>query len=83
MKPVSHNRTSKVGLGRFNPAIPPNRGKNKEGSKSNINAHKNFCVLLEITSTHEPGSETTIGESCMGKKKFPTHTKTYHGDVHL
>ena len=24
-----------------------------------------------------------IGDRCMGNKKNPTHTKTYHGDVHL
>ena len=27
--------------------------------------------------------DATDGEHCMGNKKFPTHTKTYHGDVHL
>ena len=27
--------------------------------------------------------DATVGERCMGNKKFPTHTKTYHGDVHL
>ena len=27
--------------------------------------------------------DATGGERCMGNKKFPTHTKTYHGDVHL
>ena len=83
MKPVSLKRTSNVGPGRFNPTIPSNRENTKEGSKSNINAHKNFCVLLEKTSTHEPGSDTTVGERRMGNKKFPTRTKTYHGDVHL
>ena len=44
---------------------------------------KNFCVLLEKTSTHETSSDTTVGERRMGNKKFPTRTKTYHGDVHL
>lgn len=24
-----------------------------------------------------------LGNVCMGNKKIPTHTKTYHGDVHL
>ena len=24
-----------------------------------------------------------VGERTMGNKKFPTRTKTYHGDVHL
>ena len=24
-----------------------------------------------------------VGERRMGNKKFPTRTKTYHGDVHL
>ena len=24
-----------------------------------------------------------VEERYMGNKKFPTHTKTYHGDVHL
>ena len=27
--------------------------------------------------------DATVGEHCMGNKKIPTHTKTYHGDVHL
>ena len=27
--------------------------------------------------------DATVGERRMGNKKFPTHTKTYHGDVHL
>ena len=25
--------------------------------------------------------DATVGERCMGNKKFPTHTKTYHVDV--
>ena len=83
MKPVSRKRTSNVGPSRFNPTIPRNQEKTKEGSKTHITAHKNFCVLLEKTSTHEPGSDTTVGERRMGNKNFPTRTKTYHGDVHL
>ena len=83
MKPVSRKRTSNVGPSRFNPTIPRNQEKTKEGSKTHITAHKNFCVLLEKTSTHEPSSDTTVGERRMGNKKFPTRTKTYHGDVHL
>ena len=75
MKPVSRKRTSNVGLGRFNPTIPPNKEKTKEGRKLNINAHKLFCVLLEISSTHEPSSNTIVGEHCMGDKKVPTHTQ--------
>jgi len=27
--------------------------------------------------------DATVGERRMGNKKFPTRTKTYHGDVHL
>ena len=27
--------------------------------------------------------DATVGERRMGNKKFPTCTKTYHGDVHL
>ena len=27
--------------------------------------------------------DATGGECRMGSKKFPTRTKTYHGDVHL
>ena len=83
MKPVSHKRTSNVGPSRFDQTIPQNQEKTKEGSKSHITAHKNFCVLLEMTSTHEPGSDTSVRECRMGNKKFPTRTKTYHGDVHL
>ena len=83
MKPVTRKRTSNVGLRRFDPTIPRNQEKTKEGSKTHITAHKNFCVLLEKTSTHEPSSDTTVGERRMGNKKFPTRTKTYHGDVHL
>ena len=83
MKPVSRKRTSNVGPSRFNPTIPRNQEKTKEGSKTLITAHKNFCVLLEKTSTHEPSSDTTVGERRMGNKKIPTRTKTYHGDVHL
>ena len=74
---------SNVGLSRFGPRIPRNQEKTKEGSKSHITAHKKICVLLEMTSTHESRSDTTVGERRMGNKKFPTHTKTYHGDVHL
>ena len=83
MKPVSRKRTSNVGPSRFNPTIPRNQEKTKEGSKTHITAHKNFCVLLEKTSTHEPSSHATVGERRMGNKNFPTRTKTYHGDVHL
>ena len=83
MKPVSRKRTSNVGPSRFNPTIPRNQEKTKEGSKTHITAHKNFCVLLEKTSMHEPSSDTTLGERRMGNKNFPTRTKTYHGDVHL
>ena len=56
VKPVSRKRTSNIGLVRLNPTIPPNQEKTKEGSKWNINAHKLFCVLLEISSMHEPSS---------------------------
>ena len=83
MKPVSRKRTSNVGPSRFDPTIPRNQEKTKEGSKTHINAHKNFCVLLKKTYTHEPSSDTTVGERRMGNKKIPTRTKTYHGDVHL
>ena len=83
MKPVSRKRTSNVGPSRFDPTIPQNQEKTKEGSRTHITAHKNFCVLLEKTSTHEPSSDTTVGERRMGNKKIPTRTKTYHGDVHL
>ena len=83
MKPVSRKRTSNVGPSRFDPTILRNQEKTKEGSKTHITAHKNFCVLLEKTSTHEPSSDTTVGERRMGNKNFPTRTKTYHGDVHL
>ena len=27
--------------------------------------------------------DATVGERRIGNKKFPTRTKTYHGDVHL
>ena len=83
MKPVSRKRTSNVGPSRFNPTIPRNQEKTKEGSKTHITAHKNFCVLLEKISTHEPSCDTTVGERLMGNKNFPSRTKTYHGDVHL
>ena len=56
MKPVSRKRTSYVGSGRFNPTIPPNQEKTKEDSKSNITVHNTLCVVLEMTSTHEPSS---------------------------
>ncbi len=29
------------------------------------------------------GGQVRVGERRMGNKKFPTRTKTYHGDVHL
>ena len=68
MKPVSRKRTSNVGPSRFDPTIPRNQEKTKEGNKTHITAHKNFCVLLEKTSTHEPSSDTTVGERRMGNK---------------
>ena len=83
MKPVSRKRTSNVGPSRFNPTIPRNQEKTKEGSKTHITAHKNLYVLLEMTSTQEPSSDTSVGELRMGNKYFHTRTKTYHGDVHL
>ena len=83
MKPVSRKRTSNVGPSRFDPTIPRNQEKTKEGSKTRITAHKNFCVLLEITSTHEPSSDTTVGERRMGNKKILHTRKTYHSDDHL
>ena len=70
MKPVSRKRTSNVGPSRFDPTIPRNQEKTKEGSKTHITAHKNFCVLLEKTSTHEPSSDTTVGERRVGKKSY-------------
>ena len=75
MKPVSRRRTSKVGPGRFNQTMSMNQEKTKEGGKLNINTHKLFCVLLEISFTHEPSSDTSIGERFMGNKKIPTHTQ--------
>ena len=70
MKPVSHKRTSNVGPSRFNPTIPRNQEKTMEGSKTHITAHKNFCVLLEKTSTHEPSSDTTVGNVAWETKIF-------------
>ena len=83
MKLVSRKRARNVGPSRFDPTIPRNQEKTKEGSKTHITAHKTFCVLLEKTSTHEPSSDTTVGERRMGNKKFPIRMKTYHGDAHL
>ena len=35
------------------------------------------------TSKKVHAIEEIVGERRMGNKKFPTRTKTYHGDVHL
>ena len=75
--------TNNVGPGRFNPTIPPNREKTKEGSKSNITVHKTFMFYLRLHLRMNLAHDATVGERCMGNKKFPTHTKTYYGDVHL
>ena len=84
MKPVSRKRTSNVGPSRFNPTIPRNQEKTKEGSKTHITAHKKTFVFysrrhLRMNLAHD----ATVGERRMGNKNFPTRTKTYHGDVHL
>ena len=83
MKPVSRKRTSNVGPSRFDPTIPRNQEKTKEGSKTHITAHKNFCVLLEKTSTHEPGSWCHCWGTSHGTKLFLRTGKTYHGHDHL
>ena len=50
-----------------------------------------MIVVVGVTTSrrhddgdHDDGDHgVTVGERRKGNKKFPTRTKTYHGDVHL
>ena len=50
-------------------------------------AHDNFCFPLRrsylVPLLFSLVRVMVVGERRMGNKKFPTRTKTYHGDVHL
>ena len=44
---------------------------------------KTFVFYSRLHLRMNLAHDATVGERRMGNKKFPTRTKTYHGDVHL
>ena len=75
MEPVSRKHTSKVGLGHF---IPQYRWIKKRPREEAIwiSTPTNSFVFYSWSHLHiDLAHDATVGESCMGNKKFPTHTQ--------
>src|SRR5215216_2496374 len=55
--------------------MPPNQNKTLVVSSMPITAHNSFVFYSCISSTHRPGSDTTVGNVACNFKKIPTITQ--------